>query len=355
MTPTDPAQPSFAIVTGKTVHEIIFADVPGVVRRVEAAYLAHHRGQTINPDSYFLRFPDTPSARIIALPAHLAGTADAGASASDAAPAGLSGIKWIASYPDNLALGIPRASAVLILNDGRTGYPFACLEASIISAARTAASAASGARHLNHGRTAADTLAIIGTGLIARFVVTFLINTGWRIGRIVLYDRAPDYAAAFQRRLAADHGLAATVAPSDDATVRQSDLIVLTTTAGVPYLTDPAAFAHAPLVLNISLRDLGAEVILGAHNVVDDVDHCLKANTSPHLAEQKTGNRDFIFGTLPAILDGGPVPDRSKPVVFSPFGMGILDLAVGQFVYDAAHAAGAVIDVPDFFCEMQRL
>ena len=30
---------------------------------------------------------------------------------------------------DNVAAGIPRASAVLILNDHDTGYPFACMEA----------------------------------------------------------------------------------------------------------------------------------------------------------------------------------------------------------------------------------
>ena len=44
--------------------------------------------------------------------------------------------------PRQRAAGLPRASAVLILNDPGTGYPFACLESSIISATRTAASAA---------------------------------------------------------------------------------------------------------------------------------------------------------------------------------------------------------------------
>jgi hypothetical protein len=44
-------------------------------------------------------------------------------------------------FPENTASGLPRASAVVILDDHTTGCPFACPEASVISATRTAASA----------------------------------------------------------------------------------------------------------------------------------------------------------------------------------------------------------------------
>src|SRR2546425_12853668 len=53
-----------------------------------------------------------------------------------------------------------------------------------------------------------------------------------------------------------------------------------------------------PVVLHISLRDLAPEILLRSQNMVDDVEHVMKANTAPHLAEQQTGNRSFVTGTL---------------------------------------------------------
>jgi ornithine cyclodeaminase len=46
--------------------------------------------------------------------------------------------------------------------------------------------------------------------------------------------------------------------------------------------------------------------------------------------------------------------DRSRPIIFSPFGMGILDLAVGKWVFDMADAAGQSMRLSDFFYETVR-
>src|SRR5262249_47548555 len=141
---------------------------------------------SVNPDSYFLRFPDKPDCRIIALPAYLGDGFE------------VAGLKWIASYPGNVQRGFPRASAVLVLNRYDTGYPFAILESSIISAARTAASATLAAYWLNGRSRHAHALGIVGTGLIARHVYEFLIGTGWAIEEVRLHDRVPLEAAKFR-------------------------------------------------------------------------------------------------------------------------------------------------------------
>ena len=99
-------------------------------------------------------------------------------------------------------------------------------------------------------------------------------------------------------------------------------------------------FDHNPLVLHVSLRDLAPEILLASTNVVDDVEHCLKANTSPHLAEQLTGNRDFLHGTLDDVMAGRvTVPaDRTggvlavRPRRARPRG--------GKYVYDEVARSG---------------
>lgn len=334
---------TLSIINGKTVHDVVHAHRAECIDVVRDAYLAHARGQSVNPDSQFLRLPDKPDCRIIALPAYLGDGFQ------------IAGLKWIASYPGNVQRGFPRASAVLVLNDFETGYPFAILESSIISAARTAASAVLAAYWLNGRERVARTLGIVGTGLIARYVYEFLLDTGWEIDHVRLFDAAPSESAKFQTTVCRpDRHRAIAVAPDIAGLLRDSDLIVFTTVAAAPHVADPTLFAHNPLVLHLSLRDLDPEIIQRSQNVVDDVEHVMKAHTSLHLTEQLMGNRDFVTGTLAGIILGTRSVNRSRPIIFSPFGMGILDVAVGKWVFDQAVAAGLTQRLPDFFYETTR-
>src|SRR5262245_39997113 len=328
-----------SIINGKTVFDIIRGHRADCMDVVRDAYLAHARGQSVNPDSYFLRFPDKPDCRIIALPAYLGDGFH------------VAGLKWIASYPGNVQRGFPRASAVLVLNSYDTGYPFAILEGSVISAARTALAA----YWLNGRSRRAHSLGIVGTGFIARYVYDFLVDTGWEIEDVRLFDTSPLESEKFRDTACRlERHRAVTVVPDVERLVRSSDLILFATVARAPHITAPALFGHNPVVLHISLRDLAPEILLASQNVVDDVEHVMKANTSPHLAEQRTGSRDFVTGTLAEIMLGRQSVNRSRPIIFSPFGMGILDVAVGKWVYDQAVAAGQDQRLSDFFYETVR-
>jgi ornithine cyclodeaminase len=341
---TEPAMvPPFAVISGAQVKRALQGQEKEIVELIEATYRLHGAGDSVNPPSYFLRFPDRPSSRIIALPASIGGLTR------------VDGLKWISSFPENVASGIPRASGVLILNDHDTGYPFACLEASIISATRTAAFAALAADWLSRDRGRPTRIGFVGVGLIARYIHTFLAGTGWSFDEIGMYDVSADSAAGFRGYLE-QLGTAGRVTVHDSAEklIRSSDLVVFATVAAQPHVRDRSWFEHNPLMLHVSLRDLAPEILLASTNVVDDVEHCLKADTSPHLTEQLTGNRDFLHGTLDDVMAGRVTVPVNRPLVFSPFGLGVLDLAVGKYVYDKLVSSGDLNVIDDFFHELRR-
>jgi ornithine cyclodeaminase len=332
--------PTFYVVSGSTVRHVIDKNPDRIFEAVETAYRLHAARDSINPDSYFLRYPDKPRNRIIALPAHLGGTIQK------------SGIKWISSFPDNTATNLARASAVQILNDATTGYPLACIEASLISATRTAASAALAAEHIHPGPRKAS-LCVIGTGVIARTTVEWLKARDWQFDQVNLYDLSRPEAERFGKWLRERFGAPVVVRDTMEDAVSRSSLILFATTALEPYLAD-AKLLGKSTVLHLSLRDILPNVILASQNIVDDVEHCLKARTSVHLAELETGNRSFISGTLVDVLENKFPLDFDRPRIFSPFGLGVLDLAVASFVLDAAIASKAAIAVPDFFSNSAR-
>ncbi|OKJ25095.1 ornithine cyclodeaminase [Streptomyces sp. CB02130] len=337
-----PAVPPFAVITGAQVQHALRGREKDIVAVIENAYRLHGSGASVDPPSCFLRFPDRPTARIIALPASVGGDVQ------------VEGVKWISSFPENVAASIPRASAVLILNDHTTGYPFACLESSVISATRTAASAAA-ADWLSRDRPRPVRIGFFGAGLIARYIHTFLEGTGWSFDEIGVHDLAASSSAGFRLYLEQAGATGrVTVHSTAEELIRQSDLVVFATVAGAPHVLEPSWFARHPLVLQVSLRDLAPQVLLTATSIVDDVAHCLRAATSPHLTEQLTGNRDFLDGTLDDVMSGRVGVPAGRTAVSSPFGLGVLDLAVGSYVYDEVARTGELRTIDGFFHELRR-
>jgi 2,3-diaminopropionate biosynthesis protein SbnB len=333
----------FHVVPGAVVKNILNGLRQQAIEVVAQTYLTHERGETVNPDSYFLRFPAEPANRIIALPAAIV---------DSEGDQSVSGIKWIASYPDNIKSGIPRASAVLILNDPETGYPYALLEGALISAVRTAASAVLGAWWLNGQKKSAPRLSIVGGGVISRNILETFVADGWAFDSIGVHDlnaESTEALSAFGEQL----GLRDVQRLSLEDAIT-ADIVVFATSAGTPYVSGSGTFRPGQIVLNISLRDIAEEIIVESYNYFDDVTHCLKANTSPHLAEQKYGHRDFVTGTVAALIRGELQLATDKPLIYSPFGMGILDLALGRMIHEIAVEDGSAIAIPSFFGEERR-
>lgn len=331
------------IVTGNEISEILRDQDTEILDAVSAAYQCHGREDDYLPHSIFLRFPNSEKNRIIGLPAYLGGDFQT------------SGMKWIASYPANHELGLDRASATIILNSFETGIPVAILEGSVISAKRTAASAALAAKHLVKDKNGED-VSLIGCGLINFETLRFLRKTMPNLKRVFIYDIDEQNAQNFKEKCEDSFGeLDYEIVNDVDTSLQQSDLISLATTSVKPHIEDLSKSREGATILHISLRDFTPEVILSSVNIVDDLDHVCRSQTSIHLAEQMIGNREFVRGSLPEILLNKiqARENDQERIVFSPFGLGILDLALSKLVYSIAgeNNCGSVVEsfLPDYW------
>ncbi|HLQ25885.1 MAG TPA: 2,3-diaminopropionate biosynthesis protein SbnB [Acidiferrobacterales bacterium] len=325
------------VLTTHEVEQLLRGQERALIDLIRSAYVAHATGKTSLPHSVFLRFPNNLKNRIIALPAFLG---------SDPS---IAGIKWISSFPENTNRGLQRASAVAILNSTSTGRAQVIMEASGISAKRTAASAAA-AVHALHTAEKVENLGLIGCGVINFNILKFIATIYPDLGDVLVYDidraRAERFVSECKKII--PHRKVG-ITDSNDVILRKSSVVSFATTASTPHIGDLSACLPGATILNISLRDLAPEVILSSDNVVDDIDHVCRADTSVHLACKRVGNTDFIRCTLGEILQGKAERRGTKGItVFSPFGLGILDLVVAHFVYERAQAQGKGVVIKSF-------
>lgn len=125
-----------------------------IIERVELAFREKGLGRTEMPPKTAIHpGPAGADNFIHAMPAHLR-----------ALPA--AGLKWIAGFPSNLDRGLPTITGLLVLNEVETGIPVAVMDASWITAMRTAAATAVAVRRL--ARSDARSFGIVGCGVQAR-------------------------------------------------------------------------------------------------------------------------------------------------------------------------------------------
>jgi len=325
------------VIRGEEVEQILDDQELRVLDIVKTVYLAHARGATSAPNAGFLRFPHDPTARIIAAPALL----------DDGQP--IAGVKWVASFPGNIKCGMNRASSILVLNSAGTGRPHTVIEGSPINVKRTAASAALAARYLADPQC--TTAAIIGCGAVNFETARFLRVVLPALSRMIVFDADRSRAETFASRCADSFaGLNLRVEANLQAAVADAPLVSFATTATQPHVFELSAFRTGATVLHISLRDLSPGIILACDNFVDDIEHVCTASTSVHLAEQESGVRTFINGTIAEMIQGvAPIRRSDRQIaIFSPFGLGVLDLGVAAFVRECAVADGAGVQVGDF-------
>jgi ornithine cyclodeaminase len=137
------------------------------------------------------------------------------------------GAKLLSLFPRNPDRGLSSHSGVMLVFDRKTGLPRACLDASVLTALRTAAASAVATRIL--ARPDARRLAIIGAGEEAEshLIAMRLVRP---LDRIVVWSRNRDKTEAFARKFDI------VAAPTMAAALIEADIICTTTSATEPFL-----------------------------------------------------------------------------------------------------------------------
>ncbi len=324
------------VCTANQVNQILKNKESNIIEIVKNTYLAHEQGKSSLPQSIFLRFINDDKNRIIGLPAYLGGDVNK------------AGMKWISSFPGNIEHNMERASAAIFLNEMSTGRVQAVLEGSIISAKRTAASAALAAKYL-HGNLEEEAIGLIGCGRINQEILHFIKHEFPNIQKVYLYDLSKQRMDQFILGHK-DTTFVFEQCQSIEDLFMNTKLVSFATTAGIPYIDSIQGLTKEHTILGISLRDLKENIIENAYNIVDDFDHVCREKTSIHLTFQKLESKDFVGGSIAEVIKGTIAPrNPNQATIYSPFGLGILDLALSDYVYQEAKKKQLGTIVENFF------
>jgi 2,3-diaminopropionate biosynthesis protein SbnB len=270
------------------------------------------------PVKPYLRYRNLKN-RIIAMPAFVGGEIN------------MSGIKWIASFPDNVDNGIPRAHCVLVLNNADTGEPVAVLNSGTISAIRTASVSGFVLRNYlkkkNLGRL---TVAIVGFGPIGQHHLRMCASLlDEKCAKVILYD-LKGVDLAFVPQSIRDRVV---VADNWQEGYDEADIFITCTVSADRYIDRQPK--PGSLHLNVSLRDYKTSVFPWFKDamVVDDWEEICRENTDVERFHLEMGIGREQAGTIMDLLDPDWIQhyDEDQAVLFNPMGMAIFDIAIGKY------------------------
>lgn len=270
--------------------------------------------QPIKP---YLRFKDK-SNRIIAMPAYVGGNID------------MAGVKWIASFPNNLDKGIPRASSVTVLNDTQTGIPIAIFNTAMVSIIRTASVSGYLLREYDQfKRRLKYSIGIIGFGPIGQYHLKMckavLKN---HINRFYLYDK---------HRIHVSDELV-TVCNSWQNVYEKSDILITCTSSLDRYIDLPVS--GDKLILDVSLRDFKEEALDSFTKpfIVDDWDEVNRENTDIEYYTKigKLNKDDSVNLCDIQMKKLISFFDKNDNIFFAPMGMGTFDISIANYFYKYA-------------------
>ena len=187
------------------------------------------------------------------------------------------GIKVVTVMPGNHGTPYDSHQGVVMLFAVKHGEPLAVMDASSITAIRTAAASAAATDAL--ARPDAGDLALIGSGTQAHTHLAAM-RTVRPLRRVRVWSRNRENAERFAREAETVAGVATEVASSAEEAVRGADLVCTTTSSREPVLRGswlaPGAHVNAVGSCFPAARELDTEAVKRSRLVTDCRESCVK-------------------------------------------------------------------------------
>lgn len=315
------------VIGAKQVRDIL--QPAACIDVMHAAFLALARGEAVVPLRVAAWLPDGRGA-IASMPAIL-----------EEPP--LLGAKVITVFPGNRQHGLESHQGVVLLHDASDGRLVAVVDASTVTALRTAAVSALATRML--ARPDAHVLTLLGSGRQAEEHLAALREVR-QLKEVRVWSRSHANAQAFAQRHA--HGdLRVLVFDRAAEALHGADIVCTVTAATEPILA--GEWLGAGMHLNAvgastpGFRELDAEAVARSRMFVDRRASA-EAESSDYIVPMRAGAipPDHIQGEL-ADLVAGMVDGRRTEAditLFKSLGLAIEDLAAAHFVFREALARG---------------
>ena len=290
-------------------------------------------GNYAQPLKPYLRYKSLKN-RIIAMPAYVGGEY------------GSAGIKWIASFPDNIKKNQKRANAVVILNEVDTGKPYCVINTGLISAIRTAS--VSGLMLKKYYENYSDqsksfNIGIIGFGPIGQLHMDLCFNFDRnKVDKVFLYDKKglqlSDIPENYRDRVV--------IVDDWETLIKQSDIAITCTVSSDRYIDKYAK--KGTLHLNVSLRDYCPEFMQTVDLViVDDWDEVCRENTDIELMYLKHNlNKNDVYNIYDQ-FDDKLTKLENKIIMFNPMGMAVFDIAISHFYFTESRRKDIGVLLPE--------
>jgi len=287
------------------------------IEAVEAAFKDKAEGQAVMPPKLIVPLP---GGDFRAMPAYLP-------------KQGVAGVKVVNSHPNNRQKGLPTVMAILVMVEPDTGFPLAVIEATYLTALRTAAAGALGTKTL--ARPASRKLAILGAGTQGRFQLLSHKLALPNLERVSVWSKDEDLAWQLKREFEGQLGVEIAVCSNPKEAVQEADVIVTTTPSRQPlvqndWVSEGVHFtcigADAP-----GKQELDPAILKRARVFLDDMAQGMESGEVNVPLREGILKPEDIAGELGEVLIGKKEGRRSEEevTVFSSTGLAVQDVACG--------------------------